>query len=617
MKVQIRRFAMGAVAASAIAAVGVFALPTGSVGWEPVTYGLTAGPEQLLPATVSAEQPARVVVTTVGKDGKPVISVKEATDMASAAELVKDGQNAEDAVSVEVDATMYALGVPTGSDPSRGQQWDFAKLKVADAWKKSTGAGVTVAVIDTGVDAKHPDLAGNVLSGYDAIANKAGTVTDANGHGTHVAGTIAAVTGNGVGVSGIAPDAKILPVKVLGSNGSGNMSDAAEGIIWAADHGAQVINMSLGSTSKVTAVTNAINYARNKGVTVVAAAGNSRSSGSPVNYPAADAGVIAVAATDSGDKVAGYSNAGSYVDVAAPGSSITNTYPTALGNGYKTMSGTSMASPHVAGVVALLKGANASLTPDQVEAALEKTAVDLGSKGFDNDYGNGRIDPVAALASVAPVSTAPSTAPSSAPSSAPSTVPSSAPSSAPASSAPVSSAPTRPVPTRSVPTSSAPASSAPAPTSSAPAPTSSAPAPTSSAPAPTSSAPASSSFETQVVTLTNAQRTANGCGPLRIDDRLTTAARAHSTDMAAKGFFSHTGSDGSNFVTRVVRTGYSGASAENIASGYRTPQEVVTGWMNSSGHRANILNCNSIAVGVGLVIKADGTTYWTQDFGRV
>ncbi|MEV6304274.1 CAP domain-containing protein [Actinoplanes sp. NPDC051861] len=125
------------------------------------------------------------------------------------------------------------------------------------------------------------------------------------------------------------------------------------------------------------------------------------------------------------------------------------------------------------------------------------------------------------------------------------------------------------------------------------------------------------SYEAEVIALTNAQRTANGCGALRADDRLTTAARAHSADMAAKNFFSHTGSDGSDFVTRIKRTGYTGASAENIAKGYRTPQAVVTGWMNSSGHRANILNCRSIAVGVGLVIKADGTTYWTQDFGRI
>ena len=126
-------------------------------------------------------------------------------------------------------------------------------------------------------------------------------------------------------------------------------------------------------------------------------------------------------------------------------------------------------------------------------------------------------------------------------------------------------------------------------------------------------------YEAEVVKLTNAQRTANGCKALRTDSRLTAAARAHSTDMVKAGFFSHTGSDGSNFVTREVRAGYprNGASAENIAWGYRTPAQVVTGWMNSAGHRKNILNCTSTAVGVGVAYTAGGAPYWTQDFGRI
>ena len=125
-------------------------------------------------------------------------------------------------------------------------------------------------------------------------------------------------------------------------------------------------------------------------------------------------------------------------------------------------------------------------------------------------------------------------------------------------------------------------------------------------------------IENEVVTLTNNYRQANGCGALRIDGRLVAAARAHSTDMVTKNFFDHTGSNGSNFVQREAAAGYTtGASAENIAWGYRSAQEVVTGWINSPGHRANIMNCSSIAVGVGLAYKADGTPYWTQDFGRV
>jgi serine protease len=398
-KVPVRGYATVA-AVGALAALGAVALPTGAAEWTPVTHGLTAGPEDLLPATVSAAEPARIVTTTVGRDGRPVISVKEATDRQSAARYVHDGRQTADAVSVEVDAPMYALGVPSGPDPYRARQWSVTKLNVAEAWKRSTGAGVTVAVLDSGVDARHPDLAANVLSGYDAITGQAGPSTDGNGHGTHVAGVIAAVTGNGAGISAIAPDARILPVKVLGADGSGNMSDAAEGIVWAADHGAEVINMSLGTTRRVAAVSTAIAYARTKGVVVVAAAGDSRRSGSPLSYPAADAGVIAVAATDAGDRYGGYSSAGSHVDVAAPGSGILSTFPTALGSAYRSMNGTSTASPHVAAVAAMVRAAGPALTPDQVETVLERSAVDLGAKGFDNDHGNGRIDPVAALDAV-------------------------------------------------------------------------------------------------------------------------------------------------------------------------------------------------------------------------
>jgi serine protease len=385
------------------------------------------------------------VSTTLDSDGRPVVTVKEATDKASAIKLVEDAQNAENAVGVEMDAKVYAIGVPTGSDPSRSQQWSLDKIRTAEAWQRSTGAGVKVAVIDSGVDATHPDLQGNVLSGFDAITDRAGSTTDRHGHGTHVAGTIAAVTGNNVGVTAVAPDVKILPVKVLSDSGSGNMSDTAEGIIWAADNGAQVINMSLGSTTKVAAVSNAISYARSKGVTVIAAVGNDREKGSPTSYPAADAGVIGVAATDSNDRIGHYSTAGNYVDVAAPGTNILSTYP---GGQYKTMMGTSMAAPHVAAVAALLKSYQSSLTPDQIETALEKSAVDLGQPGFDSDFGNGRIDAVAALNAVAPATTAPTTpptkAPTTAPTTPPTTAPTKAPTTAPTTGAPVTTPPTTP-----------------------------------------------------------------------------------------------------------------------------------------------------------------------------
>jgi serine protease len=410
MKNPLHRYAVGALAIGAIAGGAALCLPGSEPTWQPVTYGLTATPAQLLPPTVSTAQPVRVVSTALDQEGRPVVTVHTATDKTSAAELVEQGQQARNAVGVELDATMTAADVPAGTDPYRTQQWDLSKIRVGDAWQRATGAGVTVAVIDTGVDSSHPDLTGQVLPGIDIIAGTSGTSTDPNGHGTHVAGTIAALTGNGVGVSAVAPNATILPVRVLGANGSGYMSDAATGIIYAADHGANVINMSLGSDSKVLAVSNAIAYARSMGVVVVAAAGNARANGSPTSYPAADAGVIAVAATDSNDAVASYSNQGDYVDVAAPGSAVLSTYPTALAaSGYATLYGTSMASPHVAAVAALLKSYNSALTPDQVEQAMESSAVDLGAAGKDRDYGYGRVDAAAALTAAGLGTTAPTT----------------------------------------------------------------------------------------------------------------------------------------------------------------------------------------------------------------
>ena len=445
MRNRLRRYAIGALAVGTVAGAAAFALPGAEPAWQPVTSGLTATPAQLLPANVSTADPVRVVSTALDAQGRPVVTVQTATDKATAEELIKAGQERKNAVGVELDAVATVADVPTGTDPYRSQQWDFTKIRVADAWQTSTGSGATVAVIDTGVDATHPDLAGNVLPGIDLVADTEGTSTDPNGHGTHVAGTIAALTGNATGISAVAPDAKILPVRVLGANGSGYMSDAATGIIYAADQGADVINMSLGSTAQVTAVTNAIAYARSKGVVVVAAAGNERASGSPTSYPAADAGVIAVAATDSADKFASYSNQGSYVDVAAPGSGIISTYPAAKGSSYVTMNGTSMASPHAAAVAALLKSYNSALTPDQVEQAMKSSAVDLGTAGKDTDYGYGRIDAAAALAAVNPTTTAPTTAPTT---------------TAPTTTAPTTTAPTSTAPTTTAPT-TAPVTSSP------------------------------------------------------------------------------------------------------------------------------------------------------------
>ena len=225
---------------------------------------------------------------------------------------------------------------------------------------------------------------------------------DGNGHGTNVAG-IAAAALNGIGVAGVAPAARILPVRVLNDNGSGYVSDIAAGITYAADR-AQVLNLSLGGTTDSQTLLNAINYAVNtRGRLVVAAAGNCGDSNYPANgcqsqnqpfYPAAYSNVMAVAATTASDTRASFSNVASYVDIAAPGVNIYNTY---VGNSYIYESGTSQATPHVAGLAALLWAKNPSYTASQVWNRITSTAVDLGAPGVDTSFGAGRIDVIQAL----------------------------------------------------------------------------------------------------------------------------------------------------------------------------------------------------------------------------
>lgn len=302
------------------------------------------------------------------------------------------------------------------NDPGAKDQYHLNKINAFTAWNYSRGQNVVVAVLDTGVDLAHPDLKGNLVAGYDAISKK-GAPKDMNGHGTHVAGVIAAVTDNRLGVAGVAPGAKIMPIKVLGENGGGDLGSIIDGIQWATDHGAQVINMSLGGPIESPSWAAAVKYAAKKNVVVVAAMGNERDQGNPKNQPAATPGVIAVGATDPQDRITEFSSYGEWISVSAPGYAIKSTFPTyacetykaykqnpeffppetKIGLRYASVSGTSQASPVVAGIVALLKAQNPHLTPAQTRQILMSTAVDLGRKGFDEDFGAGRVDALKAL----------------------------------------------------------------------------------------------------------------------------------------------------------------------------------------------------------------------------
>lgn len=296
---------------------------------------------------------------------------------------------------VEQGMIAHAYFVP--NDPLyQSKQWHLKKVGAESSWETSCGMGVTVAVVDTGVACfdKSPFMKGTDLQGtrctdgWNFIDNSPNAADD-QGHGTHVAGTIAQTTNNGKGVAGLAFCASLMPVKVLNRSGSGTMQGVAQGIRWAADHGAQVINLSLGGPGGSGVLKDAVRHAHDKGVIVVAAAGNS---GRSVGYPAAYPEVVAVSATDSNDKLAWFSSRGPEVDIAAPGVAVTQ--QTICENGrnkcelFGTFNGTSMASPHVAGAAAVLEGLGVT-DPDAVEAALKSTALDKGDK---NLYGAGRVD---------------------------------------------------------------------------------------------------------------------------------------------------------------------------------------------------------------------------------
>ncbi|MFE3165178.1 type VII secretion-associated serine protease mycosin [Streptomyces sp. NPDC059224] len=299
--------------------------------------------------------------------------------------------------------TAYADGI-------RAQQWGLSALHLDEAWRTTKGKGVTVAVLDTGVEADHPDLAGNVLAAKDMIGFGArqGDRTWAR-HGTAMAGIIAGHghgAGDGDGVMGVAPEARILPVRVILEDGDSARGKArstrgnalAEGIRWAADHGADVINLSLGDDSDSAhpeaSEDEAVQYALKKDVVVVASAGNGGDKGDHISYPAAYPGVIAATAVDKFGTRAAFSTRRWYATVSAPGVDIVIADPD---HKYYEGWGTSAASAFVSGAVALIKAARPGLTPAQIKKLLEDTARDAPSGGRDDSRGFGMIDPAAAI----------------------------------------------------------------------------------------------------------------------------------------------------------------------------------------------------------------------------
>lgn len=280
-----------------------------------------------------------------------------------------------DVVRVEDDAVAYATAVadtkakpaPTPTMSAQQTPWGITRIGAPTAWNTTVGTGVKVAIVDTGISTSHPDL---VVAGGVNTINPLKGFNDDNGHGSHVAGIVAA-SNNSSGVVGVAPGASLYAVKVLNRNGSGYISDIIEGLDWSISNGMDVVNMSLGTNSDVQTFHDAVVRVYNAGITLVAAAGNDGPGANSVDYPGAYSEVIGVAAIDRNNAMASWSSAGPQVDLAAPGVSIYSTYK---GSSYATLSGTSMASPHVTGVVALRLQLHHGESPAKVAAALKGSA---------------------------------------------------------------------------------------------------------------------------------------------------------------------------------------------------------------------------------------------------
>lgn len=284
---------------------------------------------------------------------------------------------------VEPDELVAPAVIP--NDPQYGNQWHLPKVECPQAWSRSKGAGITIAILDSGIDPTHPDLASKLVAGWNTVDNNVDT-RDVYGHGTKVAGAAAAVTNNAEGVAGVAWASPLMPVRVSQVSGSAFLSDMAEGLTWAADHGAKVANLSFEGdiVASSQTVTNAAQYAMARGVVVVVSAGNCGCDKPNVENPY----MTHVGSTDARDGLSGFSSRGAYVDLVAPGTMILTT---ANGGAYVAVAGTSFAAPVVSGAFAILKAWKPTAGPDELIAALEGTALDLGPAGHDNSFGAGRI----------------------------------------------------------------------------------------------------------------------------------------------------------------------------------------------------------------------------------
>ncbi|MBU6429461.1 MAG: S8 family serine peptidase [Cyanobacteria bacterium REEB65] len=302
-----------------------------------------------------------------------------------------------DHVNPTFPAVLSSLSAFAPDDPYFGKQWAYSKTQTPNNWAGIDAGNTLVAITDTGIDATHPDLAGRIRPGYD-FADGTSDTTDRVGHGTHCAGILGATGNNGVGMAGVTWNAPILAVKVMNDAGQGTDESVVEGMKFAVDQGARVVSMSLGAatTSIDPVMHDALSYCLGKGALVVVAAGNS---GGAIESPANDPLAVAVTSTSNyplvGERSSYFSSRGPQAFISAPGDGIWSTLPMAgsrMGTEYGSASGTSMATPFVAGAATLIFAQHPDYTPAEVRAKLQQSVDDLGSPGWDPDYGWGRIN---------------------------------------------------------------------------------------------------------------------------------------------------------------------------------------------------------------------------------
>lgn len=336
-------------------------------------------------------------IEVIGSLNVHVVSVPEKAEQA-VVNALSHNPNFEFA---ELDKAVDLSATP--NDPSFPSAWHLPKIQAPAAWDSSVADGIVIAILDTGVDTNHSDLASQMVAGWNAVDGSTAT-NDVYGHGTAVAGTAAAASNNGNGVASVTWNAKIMPVRITNrTDGYAYYSDIARGLNWAADNGADVANISY-DVSSSSSVSSAAQYMRSKGGMVVVAAGNSSVDPGYSDNP----NMISVSSTNSSDAKSSFSNYGNYIDVAAPGEYILTT---TNGGGYGNWSGTSFASPVTAGVVALIMRANPSLTPNEIETVLENSA-DKIAGGWHPYYGNGRVNAANAVQLAMNTTVADTTAPS-------------------------------------------------------------------------------------------------------------------------------------------------------------------------------------------------------------